>query len=247
MVSTRTKTNSLPARRTTLADDQAAASTQTVTPQSSPAKAAPPVKAPSKAGVKRKAGAVNKQIPKKRKPAKATAKATTDLEAVSIPPDDEAPLAGHDALQAEGPTTFLSLPPELRNEIYSYNLLTDHPILLQVYKPHPGELSLLRVSRQVRDEALPVFYGANVFEANSVVMLRRYLKTLNRQKMRALRMVHINPVHEHTRQHAIKSLRSLEGDFSSLGLRRDAIQYSDGYRLRKWVNLDQLLELEGEA
>lgn len=67
--------------------------------------------------------------------------------------------------------TFLLLPPEVRNLIYSY--LLDPPESNPIKGPHPRQLqtqialsqafapSILRVNRQVLTEALQVFYGSS--------------------------------------------------------------------------------------
>ncbi len=55
-----------------------------------------------------------------------------------------------------------TLPPELRVEIYRH-VLTGHlnTIRLNSRFKEPG---LLKVSKQIRDEALAIFYGENTFD-----------------------------------------------------------------------------------
>ncbi len=80
-------------------------------------------------------------------------------------------------------SAFERLPPELRNRIYSLVLIEAKPIDLVTWRRRsrfrrPGirdlvyqalEPSLLAVSKSVRSETLPIFYGANVFEHEGVV------------------------------------------------------------------------------
>ncbi|UJO22124.1 uncharacterized protein CLAFUR5_09090 [Fulvia fulva] len=75
---------------------------------------------------------------------------------------------------------FFMLPPELRNRIYELVLVASPPLIIKLPKysrltkiyrwrtidqPY-GQIpiEILRVSRQVRQEALPIFLGANTFE-----------------------------------------------------------------------------------
>lgn len=59
--------------------------------------------------------------------------------------------------------SFLDLPPELRDQIYEAALVEK-----KVCTGRPGQKfaqpALTRVSRQIREEALPVFYGMNAFQ-----------------------------------------------------------------------------------
>ena len=77
---------------------------------------------------------------------------------------------------------FLHLPPELRNRIYGSVFIENHPIDMNswaqastepVLADRLGELmitfssepSLLRTCRELRKEALPIFYGQNIFDS----------------------------------------------------------------------------------
>ncbi|KAK5737166.1 hypothetical protein LTR17_006949 [Elasticomyces elasticus] len=70
--------------------------------------------------------------------------------------------------------TLLGLPPELRNRILE--LVVVDPLLIQACRPSPRAIlrpskegfmpqqpAITQVNHQTRDEALPVFYGRNVF------------------------------------------------------------------------------------
>lgn len=54
---------------------------------------------------------------------------------------------------------FLHLPPEIRNQIYRETLHEDLVVQLLI-EPQPG---LLRTNKQIRNEALPIYYGENQF------------------------------------------------------------------------------------
>lgn len=56
---------------------------------------------------------------------------------------------------------FLDLPGELRNRIYRYALVTPERILLR--GENKKQPALLRVSRQVRKEAIKIYYDENEF------------------------------------------------------------------------------------
>lgn len=63
---------------------------------------------------------------------------------------------------AEPPESrFLDLPAELRNDIYRHAILKDKKIL--VTTSGIDEPSLLRACKQIRDEALPIYYAENRF------------------------------------------------------------------------------------
>lgn len=65
-----------------------------------------------------------------------------------------------DTTQDKTPLSFLSLPTEIRNKIYRYSLVkrpSANPILGLVQPP------LTRTNRQIRSEALPIYYGNNEF------------------------------------------------------------------------------------
>ena len=70
-------------------------------------------------------------------------------------------------------TYFVNLPVGVRNRIYEFVLISDETIEVQrmqhyrdgcLIKPTPRP-ALLAVNRQVRSEALPVYYGRNTFAA----------------------------------------------------------------------------------
>ena len=86
---------------------------------------------------------------------------------------------------------FFNLPAELRNRIYRDSLVKHWSIKVSGtkvgdvkghFKGHlryydkPIEPCLLATSRQVRREALPVFWGANVFECPDQSVCKRFVR-----------------------------------------------------------------------
>ncbi|KAK5741907.1 hypothetical protein LTR17_003655 [Elasticomyces elasticus] len=63
---------------------------------------------------------------------------------------------------------LLRLPPELRNLIYELVLIKDEPISVRDWKLCCVGPALIRTSRLVRSETMPIFYGANKFEGSWV-------------------------------------------------------------------------------
>lgn len=67
-----------------------------------------------------------------------------------------------DAIPLERPCPFLDkLPVEIRLEIYSYLLTFSHPLKLRQVIPGSRDLAILRINRQIHDEALSVLYDLN--------------------------------------------------------------------------------------
>ena len=72
------------------------------------------------------------------------------------------------------PFRFLDLPPELRNRVYEEILVSPHtckiPSICGVHQSwtwlDPIKENILTLSRQVRAEALSIYYGCNTFEAH---------------------------------------------------------------------------------
>ena len=58
---------------------------------------------------------------------------------------------------------LLSLPAELRNMIYNYALIEDDDIEIHTSTPPPPQLVLLQVNRQMRNEAIKIYYTQNEF------------------------------------------------------------------------------------
>lgn len=92
------------------------------------------------------------------------------------------------------PVGFASLPAELRNEIYHYNLIQPTPILLPyAYEKLPfREPALLAASPWLRREAAPIFYGSNTFEAPSPPSAHRFLSQQTGETIALIR--HFRPI-----------------------------------------------------
>jgi hypothetical protein len=85
--------------------------------------------------------------------------------------------------------SFLSLPPELRNQIYTLTLLSATPITLPYAYQNQSfrEPALLATCQVIRAEATPIFYGGNVFEAPSPAAAYSWLAKLEKGKVALLR------------------------------------------------------------
>jgi hypothetical protein len=191
MVSTRTKTDSLPTKKPTFAEEQATAAAtvrpKKVTKSKDHAlevelEAAAPEKSLDQAITSKAAATAKTPKPKATKSKKVT--------------QDEPPiLLLSDELfqppEQEGATTFLDLPPELRNEIYSYMLVRKGVVEIKTVAPYVLEPALLAVNRQIRSEALTIFYGENTFQIAGSTLITKFLRTAGEEKIRALRDVKI--------------------------------------------------------
>ena len=64
------------------------------------------------------------------------------------------------------PFRLLELPAEIRNYIYELALVEDSPIVIDpaLKKAQASQPPLIRVSRQIRQETLSLFYSKNTFE-----------------------------------------------------------------------------------
>lgn len=86
--------------------------------------------------------------------------------------------------------SFLDLPAELRNEVYTQALVQHDPIVLpyayeklSFYEP-----ALLNATQWIRAEASPIYYGCNIFEAPSPPSAQKFLKHLSAANIASLRM-----------------------------------------------------------
>ena len=79
-------------------------------------------------------------------------------------------------------TSLLSIPAELRNEIYQYILVDDAPVVIvdkannSVFKASgfAGNAAILQTCRQIYHEAIGVLYGQNVFRFNYGILIHCY-------------------------------------------------------------------------
>lgn len=142
-------------------------------------------------------------------------------------------------------TTFLSLPAEIRNEIYSLALIEDAPVRVLTTRPYLLEPALLAIGKQVRSEALGLWYGENVFEIDGSSPAVKFLRATSDYKLRALRCLRISttfvPAADYIRTRTEQLLR----EFQPRGLNRQAIHFMltvEGEL--EWVNLARLRRIE---
>ena len=82
--------------------------------------------------------------------------------------------------------TFTDLPAELRNRIYHLVVVRSQPIRLPTHTFSGLEPAILCVSKQIRNEAIGMFWGCNIFVAVNVPACRRFIKYLKINKRFAM-------------------------------------------------------------
>ncbi|KAK0266213.1 hypothetical protein LTR91_003491 [Friedmanniomyces endolithicus] len=111
---------------------------------------------------------------------------------------------------------LLRLPPELRNAIYSY-VLVDPPEVLVTNHWRPP--ALLSMSKQVRREALKIYFAENIFridmyalipgplrETGYMSALARWFRAMSTPGRDALKTVHIDDIFYRTQDEAKEAL-----------------------------------------
>ncbi|RVD89526.1 uncharacterized protein DFL_000530 [Arthrobotrys flagrans] len=99
---------------------------------------------------------------------------------------------------------FLGLPREIRDEVYKYLLLFDLPtkgvsstpltaVLAQHDKPVSVQNAILRVNKQVHDEAAEIFYGLNTFVVKITSLTYSGLPDRPHHKFQRFNLVYIAP------------------------------------------------------
>lgn len=70
--------------------------------------------------------------------------------------------------QTKAPARLLQLPAELRNRIYKFILCDESPIAVKRHLSSQPlyDTAILQACREIRNEALPIYYGSNVFVLN---------------------------------------------------------------------------------
>lgn len=124
------------------------------------------------------------------------------------------------------PSGLLQLPPEIRDVIYEFALTSDHPVVtfrLDTYQQDSYQEAtqppLTRVSRQVRQESLPIYFDCNEFilhaEGSKVQNAHRWLicNSLHLPKLRHLSFW--------VRYVTLRNDRNGSSGALSIGLRRD--------------------------
>ncbi len=88
---------------------------------------------------------------------------------------------------------FLALPGEIRNRIYRFALVTVKPFAIQLQWNRPLDTALLRVNKQVFDEASGIFYTENTFRFPEALFVAapilQQLQTLYRVSRPRLQMM----------------------------------------------------------
>lgn len=101
------------------------------------------------------------------------------------------------------PRGFLDLPQELRDEIYQYVLIKDHAVItLLSNEDCKSQISAAQppicyVSKQIRSEALPIFYRSNNFAAEladdeDLETLQNWFATIGKQNVKDLRVLSLS-------------------------------------------------------
>lgn len=94
----------------------------------------------------------------------------------------------------------------------------------------------------IRDEAIATFYGKNIFAINGSVMIVKFLRTVDEEKLQAVRTIHIYCNQLRDRNNAITRADQLLQEFKGRGLRKSAIHFQiEGDKDQSWMNLMQLL------
>lgn len=139
-----------------------------------------------------------------------TSKAQEKLGANSTPTKQSDSAAHSMPARDGGKTSFMDLPIELRTEVYGYLLTESHAIILDLKRSwwparserltlvakvsHPcsigKHLALLRINRQVHEEATPVLYGGNCFSFETRAAFAKFLEVLGK-RARHLRIVEL--------------------------------------------------------
>ena len=86
-------------------------------------------------------------------------------------------------------TPLLDLPAEVRNQIFIEVLIREQPIVLRVWLPMITEPPLLATSRRIRDEAMPIFYGGNVFTSRRPSVMKQFLEHCSDEQLPLFRSI----------------------------------------------------------
>lgn len=146
---------------------------------------------------------------------------------------------------SEAKTTFLSLPAEIRNEIYSLAIV--EPVTLNIRSVHPYllEPGLLATNRQVRSEALGIWYSGNAFEIDGSSPAVKFLRATSDDKLRALRCFRIFTTFLPAAGYIDTRINQLLREFQPRGLDKQTIHFmvsvTDGF---EWVNLARLKRIK---
>lgn len=83
---------------------------------------------------------------------------------------------------------FLGLPSELRNVVYHHVLSAhDHFVRIQATRPLVKEPALIRTCKQIRNDAMPIFYGTKTFLSPSSSNLVHFFQRFDRRRLSLIR------------------------------------------------------------
>lgn len=138
---------------------------------------------------------------------------------------------------------LLTTPPEIRNYIFTLALVEDAPITAKAafndihsgYLSHPRPPALAHVSRQLRREALSIFYGHNVFSIRSPRNNNQLLGHEDNASPFKWRLGLLNygtDIPKHVRKLLVESERKVLGVSNivrnSVHIKFNLVQHSDG-------------------
>lgn len=117
----------------------------------------------------------------------------------------QTPMENSKSASAKPPPTLLTLPPELRNRIWEFALIEDGPITVPATFIIRGPIKdqyavsyqlntpgLLATNKQIRREALPIYYSGNIFATNSRVDTYTFLRRLSAEQRSMLTRLQVN-------------------------------------------------------
>lgn len=142
---------------------------------------------------------------------------------------------------------LLKLPAELRVEIWRLVLGGTVIQISQKHKPRIPEPALTWISRQIRAEALPIFWAHSIFDGRYEAVLR-FFGLIGRDNVELIRHVrHSGHVGLNQLGAIRQTLWILSRAYETLGLRREALHLpllieDEG---ESWVNLQEASQLHG--
>lgn len=129
--------------------------------------------------------------------------------------------------------TILDLPAEIRNDIWSMLVLQQPAISVSPFRPFVKEPALLAVNRQIRSEAMSIWYAEHDFQIDGSSPAVKFLRSRNDQQLRSMRSLCISSekskdMRDAPRtwaEHSRKKLETLMREFEPRGLRRKALKF----------------------
>lgn len=151
-----------------------------------------------------------------------------------------------EAPNPDSQNSLLSLPPELRNEIYSLALVKDTPITVSTSLPYLKEPALLAVNQQMRSETLPIWYSENTFQINGSSPAVKLLRSLSAEKLRLLKALRINTGESMRMDYAEDRIKQLIRAFGSNGLSKQTVRFTTARWPSVWLSLADIKRIKRE-